>query len=272
MPGAPGEEGPPWPGWVGIAALVTALVATTVLSAVAVGIMGGAGVNIDHPDKGGVAIALTYLQDATFIGTVLVLARVGSRRPRPADLGIRVPKLGTSVRWVGLAVVGYAAFSVVFSVLVHPSNDENLFHSLGIHRNAAGAVAALAVLVCVIAPIAEELLFRGLMFAALIRWGGPWVAAVIVGLLFGGVHAFGTAAILLVQLAVLGFFFSVVRWKTGSILPTIALHAINNSLAFSSLEGWTWQAVPLLVGSATLALAVVTPFARSGWRTRRSLA
>jgi membrane protease YdiL (CAAX protease family) len=81
---------------------------------------------------------------------------------------------------------------------------------------------------------------------------------VIVGLLFGAVHAFGTPAILLIQLAGLGFIFSVVRWRTGSILPTIGLHAINNALAFSSLEDWSWQAAPLAVGAAALALAIAS--------------
>jgi len=46
---------------------------------------------------------------------------------------------------------------------------------------------------------------------ALIRWGGPWAASVVVGLLFGAVHAFGTPAILLLQLAMLGFLFCLVR-------------------------------------------------------------
>jgi uncharacterized protein len=273
VPGASTPPPPPWPGWLGPVALLTALILTSVLGAIVVAIMGSAGVNIDHVDKGGVAIALTYLQDVTFIGTVLLVARYGGHRVRAAELGIRVPAVGPTVRWVGFAVVAYAVFALVFTALVKPGHDDNLFHSLGIHRNAVGSVTALAILVCVLAPIAEEMLFRGFMFQAMRQWGGPWVAAVLVGLLFGAIHAFGgTPAILLLQLAVLGFLFSLVRWKTDSILPTIGLHAINNSLAFGSLEGWSWQSVPLLVGAVALALAAVTPFARSDWRARRSLA
>jgi uncharacterized protein len=257
---------------MGPVALVAALVATTVVGAIALPIIHGLGGNTSDPNKGGVAIALTYLQDAVFIGTVLLLARAGATRPpRPRDLGIRIPDRRTTVRWVVIAVVVYFVFSGVFSSLVHPDND-NLFHSLGVHRSQTGTVAALAILVCVLAPIAEELLFRGFMFATLVRWRGPWVAATIVGLLFGAIHAFGTPAILLIQLAVLGFLFSVVRWKTGSILPTIGLHAVNNSLAFGSLLHWTWQYAPLVLGAPALALALVAPFTRSGWQSRRSLA
>jgi uncharacterized protein len=256
---------------MGPVALVVALVATTVLGAIAIPILHGLGANTDNPDKGGVAIALTYLQDAVFIATVLFFARVGVRRVRPRDLGVRIPERKTTLKWIGITIVVYFVFSAIFSSLVHPKND-NLFDELGVHRTATGTVAALAVLVCVLAPIAEELLFRGFMFATLVRWRGPLVAATIVGLLFGAIHAFGTPAILLIQLAVLGFLFSIVRWKTGSILPTVGLHAVNNSLAFANLMSWSWQYVPLVIGAASLAVAVVTPFARWDWQSRRSLA
>jgi CAAX protease family protein len=268
----PEDDAPRWPVWMGPVALVAAIIATTVVGAIAIPIIHGVGANTDDPNKGGVAIGLTYLQDVVFIATVLVFARVGAlRRPRARDLGIRVPAAKVTARWVVIVIVIYLIFSAVFSAVVKPDND-NLFHSLGVHRSQTGTVAALAVLVCVLAPIAEELLFRGFMFATLVPWRGPWVAAAIVGLLFGAIHAFGTPALLLVQLAVLGFLFSVVRWKTGSILPTIGLHAINNSLAFGSLLHWGWQFAPLVLGAPSLALALVAPFARSDWKSRRSLA
>ena len=272
VPGPEAEPEPrsPWPGWMGPVALVSALFATTMISIVVIGILGAAGVNVKHPDKRGLAVALTYIQDFTFIATVLFFARLATRPARPVDLGLRFPSVRRTVKWVVLAVLAYALFSLAFALVVHPKSSDDLFHSLGIHKHDVGPATSLAILVCVIAPIAEELLFRGFMFAALLRWGGPWVASLIVGLLFGIVHVFGTPAILLVQLAALGFIFCIVRWRTGSILPTIALHAINNALAFASLEGWTWQAAPLAAGAAALALT----FASTGvllLQRRRSL-
>jgi membrane protease YdiL (CAAX protease family) len=231
------------------------------------------GANTSHPDKGGVAIALTYVQDASWIVVVLFMAHVTAdalARPiRPAALGVRVPELGRTIRWVGIAVALYAVFSLAFANLVHTKSD-NIFHSLGVNRSSAGTVAALAVLVCVAAPIAEELLFRGFMFAALASWG-PWVAAVIVGLLFGAVHAIGTPAILLVQLAVLGFLLCLVRWRTRSILPTVALHSINNTLAIGTLVHWTWQIPLLLLGAVPMAVGTVFVFALPEWRRRRAV-
>ena len=52
-----------------------------------------------------------------------------------------------------------------------------------------------------VAPICEELLFRGYIFTALRNWRGTLPAALIIGLLFGGVHV-GSAPVLdLVPLA-----------------------------------------------------------------------
>jgi membrane protease YdiL (CAAX protease family) len=37
--------------------------------------------------------------------------------------------------------------------------------------------------------------------------------------------------------------------RTGSLYPGIALHALNNSLAFGVNEGWGWQIAVLIVAS-----------------------
>ena len=53
-------------------------------------------------------------------------------------------------------------------------------------------------------------------------------------------------------LAILGFMLCIVRWKTGSLLPCIALHAMNNALAFGITERWSGgRDVLLLVGAVS---------------------
>ncbi len=77
-----------------------------------------------------------------------------------------------------------------------------------------------AVLTCVVAPIGEEFLFRGLIFTALRNWKGTLPAAIITGVLFGGVH-FGSAPLLdLVPLAALGFGLCLLYRYTGSLYPS----------------------------------------------------
>jgi membrane protease YdiL (CAAX protease family) len=111
----------------------------------------------------------------------------------------------------------------------------------------------------VIAPVCEEFFFRGFFFTALRSWCGPWVAAVITGLVFGGIHAASAPVGDLVPLAFFGFVLCLVYWKTGSLYPCIALHALNNTLAVGQTEHWSWQIPLLIIGAlATIALALMS--------------
>ena len=108
------------------------------------------------------------------------------------------------------------------------------------------ALLAVAVLVCVIAPIAEEVFFRGYFFNALRSWRGLWPAAILTGLVFGAIHIGSAPVPFLVPLAVFGFVLCLLYWRTGSLYPCIALHALNNSLAFGVSQHWDWQ-IPVLM-------------------------
>ena len=75
--------------------------------------------------------------------------------------------------------------------------------------------------------------------------------------MFGGIHVGSAPAVFLVPLAILGFMLCIVRWKTGSLLPCIALHAMNNALAFGVTEKWSGGAIVLLlVGAVTVTMLV----------------
>jgi membrane protease YdiL (CAAX protease family) len=114
--------------------------------------------------------------------------------------------------------------------------------------------------VTAIAPVAEELFFRGYFFAALARWHGPGLAAVLTGVVFGAVHGLGqTPVAFLVPLAFLGFVLCLLYQRTGSVLPCIVLHIINNALAFGLDEHWGWQIPVLLVGALGLAALLLAP-------------
>jgi hypothetical protein len=132
-------------------------------------------------------------------------------------------------------------------------------------------LAGAAVFVCLIAPVAEEFFFRGFVFGVLRRWRivvagrqlGPWVAAVITGILFGLAHSGSASPRYLVPLGFLGFVLCLVRWRTGSLYPCIALHAFNNSLALGVGQlSWTApEVVALVVGSVAVAVAATLPLA-----------
>ena len=88
--------------------------------------------------------------------------------------------------------------------------------------------AAIFFTVVVVAPIAEEILFRGLLYNFLRRYLDRWTAACAGALLFSFFHG-----VLADQWAlfVLGLVLTVVYERSGRLLPAVILHAVNNSVA-----------------------------------------
>jgi membrane protease YdiL (CAAX protease family) len=85
----------------------------------------------------------------------------------------------------------------------------------------------LLLLIAVIAPIAEELFFRGMLYPVLRqRWSAPWAIG-INALLFALVHFI---PLLLPALFFIGLILAWVRERTQSIVPGILLHAMQNGL------------------------------------------
>jgi membrane protease YdiL (CAAX protease family) len=113
-------------------------------------------------------------------------------------------------------------------------------------------------IICV-APFAEEFFFRGFFYGALRTRFPVLVAAIIDGLVFGLIHFEGSLEGLLIvpPLAVLGVVFCLVYEKTGSLYPCIALHALNNSIAYAvQADGGV---VSLVFGPLVLALCALVP-------------
>jgi membrane protease YdiL (CAAX protease family) len=80
----------------------------------------------------------------------------------------------------------------------------------------------------IIAPFCEEIFFRGFLFAGLLRGMSLVPAVVVATALFTLAHAdIGSA----VPLFAIGLMLAVIRWRTGSVWPGMALHILNNSLA-----------------------------------------
>ena len=78
-------------------------------------------------------------------------------------------------------------------------------------------------------------------------------------------HVGSAPALDLVPLAGLGFGLCLLYRYTGSLYPSIVAHSLNNSIAFCSLEHWSWQVPILIVGSllGVGALASLLHIARS---------
>lgn len=84
----------------------------------------------------------------------------------------------------------------------------------------------------VLAPILEEVLFRGLVLESCRERFGRGAAVLISALLFGLVHG---VPVQMVNAFVIGLILGYVYISTRSLLATILLHAINNGLSYVGL-------------------------------------
>lgn len=80
---------------------------------------------------------------------------------------------------------------------------------------------------CVIAPVAEEIIFRGYLYPVVKRYTEPVMAALFTGVIFGAIHGNVWAVI---PLAIFGVLLAVLYEKSGSIWACILCHALFNGI------------------------------------------
>jgi uncharacterized protein len=163
------------------------------------------------------------VQFLVLLGLMLLVALGVSKREvfalrRPRSWGL-VAKIGVGV------VVTIAVVSAVVDPLLQPGKEQDLAPHGWEPRHAA-AFGANFVVVALLAPIVEELTFRGLGFKLLERFG-RWPAIVLVGIAFGLAHGLVDA---LPPLVVFGMCLAYLRSRTASVYPGMILHAGYNSL------------------------------------------
>jgi membrane protease YdiL (CAAX protease family) len=261
--------------WRVLAALVMGLLGGLMLTLV-VEIVGHAfGSPLTHPTPA-VSLIGDYVFDIAFVGAALYFTFLGTARD-PALLGFRRVGLRRALVAMVLAVIVYLVGTDIYGALAHIHGTDRLPSELGVNHHTAALVGA-AVFVCVFAPICEELFFRGFLFGALSRslsgplgrGGGrtvaaPLLAALIVGVLFGLAHTGSASSQYLIPLGFLGFVLCLVRWRTRSIYPTIALHSLNNCVALGVNQlGWNaGEIAALAVGSLALIALATAPLSRA---------
>lgn len=230
-------------------------IAATFMGATVIGLVGIAtGADVGDPPPA-VAIGGTAFQDLALIASALLFAAMAAR-PRPWHFGLRPTRLGAATGWLLAVWAAFFAFSAVWVSALGIHERDQLPEELGADRSTVALVAVM-VLVTVLAPVAEEFFFRGYFFTALRSWRGPWLAAIITGLVFGAIHAGSAPLGFLVPLAAFGFGLCLLYWRTGSLYPCISLHAFNNSLALGVTQHWrVWQVIALMIG-ANLVIGVI---------------
>jgi membrane protease YdiL (CAAX protease family) len=170
-------------------------------------------------------------QIATALGFLLVPMALASMRgakgPREifARLGLRAFH-PSALKWMGLTVVLYLAFNIFYSVVITEPHQQDIAKGFG-------TIPIQILLIVVAAPVTEEICFRGMLFGGLREKLPRIVAALICGLIFGALHAI-TGITAVPPLIVFGFLLALLYERTGSIIPGMLLHILNNIVALAS--------------------------------------
>jgi membrane protease YdiL (CAAX protease family) len=261
-PSTVGDALPRWPLWAPFAAILGTLIVALVGVGVLALIAEAAGVDTDG-DTPGITIGGTYIQDLALVGVAFLIARRLDPPATAAKFGLRLPRGGLwrTVGWTGVAWAGFFAFSAIWAAALGITDNDDLPSELGVDDSTL-ALIAVAILVCVAAPIAEELFFRGFCFTSFRRTLGTLPAAVLVGIIFGAIHLGGTDIEFIVPLMVFGLFLCLLYVWTDSLVPSIVLHALNNALALGVSQDWGAATLLAMVGAAAAVYLITLPFAR----------
>lgn len=186
---------------------------------------GGKDTNILYHYSTAIADALVY---AVILGLVLLIA--GGRSEL---LALRRPGSWPAAAGLALAVlvVCYVIIAIALDPFLHGGREQGVVptHWLPAHE---GAYAANWVVVAIVAPVVEEITYRGLGYSLLALRLSPTITILAVGLLFAASHGLLQA---LPELAALGCGLAWLRARTESIYPGMVVHGLFNSVALATV-------------------------------------
>ncbi len=172
-----------------------------------------------------------YLASGGFLAALAFFFIIGLLSALAAVIPLRrmaLPALGlrpAGWRPIVLGIFGTLALSVVVSQ--SGLEPEGMKQAMKVSGEPAQFLAALLVM-AVLAPLVEELVFRGLLYGWLEgRWGAA-VACIVSSLAFAAAHYEWKHIVLVLPL---GLLFGYLRRRTNSLVPSLAAHMVNNGFA-----------------------------------------
>lgn len=156
-----------------------------------------------------------------------------------------------------MAPILYIAVSLIMTLLPEAWMEDYADASAAL--NDTGIVMAVATVL--IAPIVEEVIFRGLVLSRLKRVMPGWLSVVLSALLFGVCHG---QAVWMAYAFALGLLFGVMTLRTGSIWPSLIAHVVFNGIG-QALTGLSEQAAPIFMGCMMLAAIILFFVFRRGF-------
>lgn len=178
-----------------------------------------------------------YLYEwSTFVGGLIQFGIIGLIVYAIAGLGDRrrLLALRRPTSWklsFGIALgIGalMLALGGVLGPILKPGQEQGVTPDYWDPHHAAAYVAN-GLVICVVAPIVEELTFRGLGYSLLVRYG-RWTAIILVGVAFAFAHGLVQAFPFLM---VLGAALAYLRSRVDSVYPGMIVHGCFNAVALT---------------------------------------
>lgn len=175
-------------------------------------------------------IGANIVEAAFYIGGLAVLVPMLERISHRtlSQLGVRpLDKFSWGI--VGVSLVALLAMQVIYQAILGAFHQENHIQAGFEHFRVTSPASAIMVLVtgAIIAPVAEELFFRGLIFNALATRMPMLVAALISGVLFGLGHG---DLVLFPALTLFGILQAIFYRISGNLIVPMIVHAANNAI------------------------------------------
>ncbi|MDQ2701099.1 MAG: CPBP family intramembrane metalloprotease, partial [Actinomycetota bacterium] len=157
-----------WGPWLAIGTTLAALIAGLLLSLPIILADGGA----DTDDLS--LFSTVTIQICTGIGFVLVplILAAGqgpSIRRAFRRLGFHSFETGQAIKWVSLGIVSYFVFSIIYSVIFGTPEQDDIAGDFG-------PIPLQILLIVIVAPFAEEICFRGMLFGGFRTKWPLWIA------------------------------------------------------------------------------------------------
>ncbi len=186
---------------------------------------------------GGETIAQTIVSVLVYALTLAIVIGVPwlvwRRRTTRRELGLERGPAWQDLAWAPAAFVAYMILTNIagaLAPLVIPHFDTNQAQEIGFSGLTQQYQYVLAFLtLVVVAPLAEETLFRGYLFGKLRQIAPLWLTVLVVSVLFGIVHLQWNVG---VDVFVMSVVACLLRESTGSIWAGVGVHMLKNGLAF----------------------------------------
>ena len=184
-----------------------------------------------------VSILLAMVSIIIMIPSVLLAMLTMGMKPmgRVWSVAGRI-RWGLLLRLVGIAVVAVVAMNAAgigFGILLDPASLSEAAPEQSSDFDTRAALLSLVFIVLLV-PLqatAEEVVYRGLFMQVLGSWlKNPWFAILIPSVGFALSHIYDIWGLLAVGL--MGLVAAWLTWKTGGLEAAIALHIVNNLIAF----------------------------------------